>query len=308
MISITTAYNGEVLDGILTRAMTGNEVVDGGHIRIIPNVESKIAIPRMKLGQIIQDRKATPVSGDSQGTFTLDERSLVVDDYMIYLEFNPRDFETYWRPYQPTGNLVFRELPPAIQVQMAELILAKIDEYHGEAIWTNDKASGVAPFDKFDGILTIAAAAAGTIKIASPVALTNANVKDKFDLVHKAVPRAVKKNASLKYFCSPYTQELYEEYLMSLPYKSIDPTMTAPTRYRGKTIVPLNGFPDDCIFAAVANSTASSNLHMGVALQNDENVLIVDRLQANSEMFFFKMLVKGGTQIGWPEETVLYMV
>ena len=31
---------------------------------------------------------------------------------MIYLEFNPRDFEEYWRFAQPEGPLVFRELDP----------------------------------------------------------------------------------------------------------------------------------------------------------------------------------------------------
>ena len=34
---------------------------------------------------------------------------------MVYLEFNPRDYEKYWKFAQPNGNLVFRDLDPKLQ-------------------------------------------------------------------------------------------------------------------------------------------------------------------------------------------------
>lgn len=305
-ITISTVYSGEVLENILTLATTGNEVVDGGHIRVIPNVELALEIPRLKLGQIIQDRQATPTS--PTGTFDFTPRSLTVKDYMVYTEFNPRTLESYWRKWQPSGNLVYRDLPADVQVEMAGIILKKVDEFHGQAIWTgkNTATAAAPPFDKFDGIITLASAASETIKIATPVALTAANVVSKLDLVHKAVPKSIKKNPGLKYFISTTTWQLYEEALIALQYKGISPSETALERYRGVQLVVLAGFPDDCIYAAIGNASGSSNLLFGCALQNDQGVLQVERLQANSELYFFKMLMKAGTQIGFPEETVLY--
>ena len=37
---------------------------------------------------------------------------------MVYLEFNPRDYEKYWKFAQPNGNLVFRDLDPKLQATM----------------------------------------------------------------------------------------------------------------------------------------------------------------------------------------------
>ena len=39
---------------------------------------------------------------------------------------------------------------------------------------------------------------------------------------------------------------------------------------------------------------------------DDENKIQLERLQANSELWFIKMLVKADVQIGWNEETVYY--
>ena len=40
-----TNYDGEVLDRILTKAATGNELVQKGLINLVPNVTKKYSIP-----------------------------------------------------------------------------------------------------------------------------------------------------------------------------------------------------------------------------------------------------------------------
>ena len=52
-----TNYNGEVLERILTLASTGNELVDKGLIMVIPGVEKKISLPRIKTGKMLRKRK-----------------------------------------------------------------------------------------------------------------------------------------------------------------------------------------------------------------------------------------------------------
>lgn len=107
-----TNYNGEVLERILTVAATSNELVEKGLIMVIPGVNKKISIPRLKVGKMLQKRKENPQVSDSKGDFNWSEQVLEPHDFMAFTVFNPRSFEHIWRKWQPTGNLVFRELPP----------------------------------------------------------------------------------------------------------------------------------------------------------------------------------------------------
>ena len=107
-----TNYNGEVLERILTVAATTNELVEKGLIMVIPGVSKKISVPRLKVGKMLQKRKENPTVDDSKGDFSWSEQGLEPHDFMAFTVFNPRSFEHIWRKWQPTGNLVFRNLPP----------------------------------------------------------------------------------------------------------------------------------------------------------------------------------------------------
>lgn len=106
-----TNYSGEVLEQLLTLAATGNEIVEKGLIMVIPGVEKKISLPRLRSGKMLQKRKENPGVEDSKGNFNYDEKSLDPKDFMAFTVFNPRAFEQIWRKWQPKGNLVFAELP-----------------------------------------------------------------------------------------------------------------------------------------------------------------------------------------------------
>ena len=116
MIQINgTNYSGEVLEMLLTRAATGNELVEKGLIHVVPEVAKKFSIPRLRTGKMLQKRKEMPTDSDSKGNFDYDERELVPVDFMAFTTFNPRTFEQIWRPWQPKGNLVFAELPRKVK-------------------------------------------------------------------------------------------------------------------------------------------------------------------------------------------------
>ena len=51
-----TNYNGEVLEKILVLATTGNDLVEKGLIMVIPGVEKKISLPRIKTGKMLQPK------------------------------------------------------------------------------------------------------------------------------------------------------------------------------------------------------------------------------------------------------------
>lgn len=85
-----TNYNGEVLEKILVLATTGNDLVEKGLIMVIPGVEKKISLPRIKTGKMLQKRKENPTLEDSKGNFNYSEKSLDPEDFMAFTTFNPR--------------------------------------------------------------------------------------------------------------------------------------------------------------------------------------------------------------------------
>ncbi|MCO7113880.1 hypothetical protein NIB75_19045 [Bacteroides uniformis] len=115
---LQNGYSGEVLEDLLTYTVQGNDTVREGLIHIKTGIQHRYTLPAIKLGNIIQDNVPTPqpIHGakgdDGTNEYQFTERHLEPSDFMVYLEFNPRDYEKYWRFAQPEGNLVFRELDP----------------------------------------------------------------------------------------------------------------------------------------------------------------------------------------------------
>ena len=147
---LQNGYNGEVLEDLLTYTAQGNDTYKEGLIHIKAGIQHKYTLPAIKLGDIIQDNVPTPTSNhgakgaNGENEYTLTERYLEPSDFMVYLEFNPRDYEKYWKFAQPDGNLVFRELDPKVQATMLRLLMDKKNEYIGNAIWTAAKGGAAS--------------------------------------------------------------------------------------------------------------------------------------------------------------------
>ena len=107
---LQNGYSGEVLEDLLTYTVQGNDTVREGLIHIKTGIQHRYTLPAIKLGNIIQDNVPTPqpIHGakgdDGTNEYQFTERHLEPSDFMVYLEFNPRDYEKYWRFSQPEGN------------------------------------------------------------------------------------------------------------------------------------------------------------------------------------------------------------
>lgn len=304
-ITVTSAYAGEVLEQLLVRATTGNEMVAGGHIHIQPNVTKKFSIPRLKAGKMLQKRKETPLTANSKGDFAIDEKYLEPKDIMVYTEFNPRVFENIWRPFQPTGNLVFAELPSEVQNQLlAEM--AKVVDFEMGGEFINGVYHATDEGKYFDGILTRIVADNDVIEIATPAALTQSNIIAKMKLVRAALPAGVRKNPNLKLYMSPTDADSYEYELTDKPTKGQDYTNMNPERFKGIPVVALADWPKDVIVAAVTSTGIDSNFWAGVSLVDDAEAILIDKVSNSSEKYFFKMLMKADTNIVFGEDIVLY--
>lgn len=254
---------------------------------------------------MLQRRIEQPVEADSKGNFTIDEKYLEPKDVMAFTTFNPRVFEGIWRPFQPTGNLVFEQLPASVQsALLAELAKVVDFELGGEFINGVYHATNAGQY--FDGILTRIVADADVVEIATPAALVQANIIAKMKLVRASIPKAIKKNPNLKLFMSVEDAESYEYELTDKPTKGQDYTNMNPERFKGIQIAALADWPKDVIVAAVATSGIDSNFWAGVALADDATAIQIDKLTNAGEKYFFKMLMKVDTNIVFGEDIVLY--
>lgn len=296
-----TNYNGEVLEKILTLATTGNDLVEKGLIMVIPGVEKKISLPRIKTGRMLQKRKENPTLEDSKGNFNYSEKSLDPEDFMAFTTFNPRAFEHIWRKWQPKGNLVFSELPPEAQNTLLDE-LSKSVKFELGWHYINGEF-GDDDDHLFDGILTQAARDTEVVVVSAPS--DTSSMLAKLKAVRAAVPKALRENPNLRILMSIDDFDKYDNELTECEYKNASETDLNKKRYKGITIETLNSWPDDLIVATICSPSADGNLFAGVNLQDDEEVIQIDKWMNSSELYFFKLLMKADTNIAFGEEFVV---
>lgn len=292
-------YAGEVLEQLLTLAATGNELVEKGLIRIEPNIGYKFSIPRLKSGTMLQKRKEMPTDNDSKGDFNYSERALKPEEFMAFTTFNPRSFERVWRKWQPTGPLVFAQLPAeaqnALLAELAKQVKFELGDHfiNGEYAESGD--------DKlFNGIIYRMNAAEDKIVVSTDATTMIGKLK----AVKKAIPVTMRNNPGLCIIMSVSDFDTYDDELSAQQCKGANYTDMNPERFKGVALKPLAQWPDGLIVATIATPDNDSNLWGGIDFQEDEDVIQIDKLTNAGEKYFFKMLLKADTCIAFDEEVV----
>lgn len=298
-----TTYAGEVASQFIVKAITGADTVAGGHVYIKDGIKKKYTIPRWDANyeDLIQDRKATPVS---KGSMSIDGKTLNPEDYMIYMEFNPRDFEDHWYATQLNPALIDRSLPYSVESVVVQGVLARHAKYFNKAIWNNDTTTS-SIYKYWNGFIKNAQLDAAVIDVGSPTALTSSNIVGELEKGYVLIPDALKYNLSMKIFVSYKTYDAYMQAQIAQTYKGNDFTSMGKDTYKGLKVVKIADFPDDTYMIAKGMATPESNLWVGINSFSDEGLKIAP-LQANSELWFIKMNMKADVQIGWGEEVILY--
>jgi hypothetical protein len=298
--NIQTAYAGEVLETLLVKATTNNELVRRGLIHVEPNVQKAFYIPRLKTGKFLQKRKEQPEDSDSKGEFNIDERKLEPVDFMAFTTFNPRSFEKFWRKWQPTGNLVFSELPAEAQSAFLQELGKVVDFELGWHFINGTAGDGDEQF--FNGILTRILADADVVK--ADVSEDSSMIA-RFRTVYRKIPKALRRHPGLRLLVSVEDFDTYDNELTDLHHKGADPTTTNVSRFKNIPIEPLADWPEGVVVATIATMDIDSNLWAAVNLSDDFECVKIDRLTNAGERYFFKMLMKADTNVAFGEQVVL---
>jgi len=202
--------------------------------------------------------------------------------------------------------------------------MKRLNEFFENAIWRSRtdydvQGNAVDPTSKgdladasnyfyFDGLIKKALDNVSTIQVPTPIALTVANIRDKWTAAINLVPKALLfkyGKGGLKFIVSYADKLKYEEALRTDSYKNIRSDEAAYTQFRGYDVVECAGLPENTFFVAIAKPAQDSNLWLGLNSVED-NQLQLARLQNNSELFFIKGLFKMDTQIGFADQLVVY--
>jgi hypothetical protein len=335
-------YAGEVLEDLLVYTAQENDTFREGLVHIKPGIQKKYVLPHVSLGKIIQDNKPTPTSAEGASgaggfnEYVYSERYLEPQDFMVYLEFNPRDFEEVWKPFQPDGQLLFRDLDPKVQATMLHLLIDRKDEYLGDCIWSGKRggvdptyvsnsgsntvlggASAAGPMKYFDGFMSRVIAnvnsvntnenATGKVIIAGNTVLdTGLKVEQALYAIYRACPSKLRKSNQLKFVMGWELWDLYDAYLSSKDVKYSENADVNKFRFKGKRVVVINGIPEQTIALGKFTTGLDSCLWMGVDYATDQESVKVERLQANSELYFFQMRMKVDVNIVLPSEIVVW--
>ena len=330
-----TSWSGPAASYMITRAVVEADTIVKGCIYVEDGIRKKKTIPRVEVSNFMQKRTATPTS---VGSVDVDGRVLTPNDLMLYYEFNPRDYEQHFYAEQLQPKLLGRELPVTAENFMMMQTMKRLNEFFENAIWRSrvqydPSGSAVNPTSKgdsasaasyfyFDGLIKKALDAASdptypTIAVTTPLTLvagagngtTTENIGDAFLRCLNVVPKALLFKygaAGLKFHVSYATKLIFEEWLtVTATFKNNNFTEQGQNFYKGYTVAPLAGMPDNTIVVCLSKPDIDSNLWLGIN-STEDNQLQLMRLQNNSELFFVKGLFKMDTQIGFADQLVIY--
>ena len=119
-------------------------------------------------------------------------------------------------------------------------------------------------------------------------------------------PKHIRKKAGLTFVMDWSIWDIYDQYLTDKMVKNSENSEVNRYRFKGKRIIPIVGVPEHTIVLGNFTTGMDSNLWMGVDYANDTEVLKVDRLQSNSELFFVQMRMKMDVNIVKPGEIVVH--
>lgn len=296
-----TQYSGEIYEHILVRAMLGNELAQRGLINVIPDVKNKIHIPRLKSSNVLQKHDPQPDKNNkSKGDVTYTERTLEPQDVMGYTEFNPRAFEALWRQYQPTGNLVFSELPLDIMKTVSDIILAQTSTEMGGYL-INGVKDAALDNGFFDGFVARITSATNSVKVET----TETTMVGRLKALYASIPKPMLRNPNLRILMSATDWLRYDDELTALHHKGADPTTLNIKKYKGVRIEDLAQWPEGLVVATICGQGLDSNLWVACALESDAETLDVNKVSNAGELYFMKLLMKVDTNIAFEEELVV---
>ena len=291
--SLTTTYAGKEAAGYIRAAFLSNESLAA--VTFKENIEYKQVV--RKLVDAITFKNAT-CDFDPQGTVTLTERVLTLEKFQVHRQLCKKDFLADWEAKAEQDGFLHASLTDALIAN----IMAGVAAENERVMWQGVNATA----GEYDGFETLLSADGTVNAVASPVAITEANVIAKIKLLVAACPLKVRRAAEKPIICvSSDVAEAYRNAVLALG--------TGYYLYQGEEVkMTWNGQYEIIECPGMSSSTMvmwqKSNAWFGTNLKDQwNNVAVLDMYQYDlSDNVRFACSFFAGVQYGFGNEIAYY--
>jgi len=299
---VTNTYSGEASVEFYSAALAQSGTIKGGHVTIIPNVKSKIALRKADVGAILQ---ADGCDFTASGDIVIDERMLEVTPMKLNMEVCVPDLEATWSSRMMSAGSD-AGIPASENAMFLDLMGKSVGNQLERLFWAGDIA-GAAPINLMDGLLKIAGADVATAKVPAPIAITPANVLAELARGYDLIPEGILYSSDLRLYVSTAVFRAYTEAMNAIGGSDVYNIQKGFTQvfYRGIEVLPAQGMGTGVSRYMYAEKT---NITFGTDLVNDiEDIKVLDMNNitgANTVRFVSRM--KAGVNYGVSSEIVIY--
>ena len=291
--SLTTTYAGKEAAGYIRAAFLSNESLAA--VTFKENIEYKQVV--RKLVDAITFANAT-CDFTPTGTVTLTERILTLEKFQVHRQLCKKDFLSDFEAKAEQDGYLHASLSDAIIAN----VMAGVAAENERVMWQGVNATA----GEYDGFETLLSADGTVNAVASPVAITEANVIAKIKLLVAACPIKVRRAAEKPVICvSSDVAEAYRNAVLALG--------TGYYLYQGEEVkMTWNGQYEIIECPGMSSSTMvmwqKSNAWFGTNLKDQwNNVAVLDMYQYDlSDNVRFACSFFAGVQYGFGNEIAYY--
>ena len=291
------AFNvGKAPEGVLARALTANIFVEKSLAYMNEGDKDGYNAYKHDIANVLRARSANPAASVANTSVKQAfKRGLAVVE--SFETFDPKDYYTHWREFQPEGEFQWEGLPSEVQSTLEELFLGTSAEAT-EDLLTNGTTllTGLIPQLESNALTPLQGASATPAQVvgntaigfrahgggtgdAAAVALTSANIFSKLEILIKNQTKEMRKRMNRKFMVSHGTADLIREAQRNAQYKGVDFTEEGAMRYGGFDILENPSFAaDTIILCSMSGDLKTDAIQMGTSSSSDFNNLEVNRL------------------------------
>jgi hypothetical protein len=296
--TITSNYAGEFAGKYIAAAVLSANTLANNGVTILPNVKHKTTIKKLVNSGIVHT--ATCDFTDT-GVVTLSDKVLTTTEMQVNLQLCKTPFQQDWEAVS-MGYSAFDTLPTTFSDFFIAKMLKDIALDTENFIW--NATTGLGKLLKTDGSVTIA----------TPVAITNANVQAEMGRVVDGIPASIYGVEDLRLFVSQNVAKAYVRMLGGFGASGLGGNGVnaqgnqwyqngTPLNFDGVQIFVANGLPNNTMVA-----TTISNLFFGTGLMDDANLIkTIDMadLDGSKNVRFIARFTRG-LQVGIGADSVTY--
>ena len=301
-------YNGGYLDVIYKVFDTGNEVAQQGLAVIETGIKKKKSLPKMSATSNPFGDYVAGVPTETKTT-TYSERELEPQPMMMFERFLPEEFNDVWPDWQPTDDFTNAEINGEVLDAILELNQNGMGNQIARLFWQGDTTLlANDPLNKFNGIITRAAADVNVPKLTPAGVINSANVVDIIKDFWQNIPDYLIQNPDYKIIMNMTDYKILQ--LANLALKeAFDGVLDQAqlNMFLGNMIIGLSSMKKDHILGAVCNvDRATSNLFMGVDQDEATERPRIEKEANGSKYYFIRIDVKADANYREASELLLY--